>query len=550
MGFQLPLGNLQNFHRYVGAVVGGTLEGGEQVFQHEAVFHAAQPVPQTADVPGFDLPHQRVHHLLLRLHLHGKVPVKAPVGIHGTGENVRDRPFQHLQLRLCLLGKLDLFFLHFQRRPSHTHRVVRDALNIRDGIQERIENPVVGDGQAHVGKLYKVRSKSILIAVRSILQGQYLIQDLTVKAPGQAHGKGHGFGGILRHPDGDLVGTLDSHGRRTQQTLVQQLCLVLLRVIGNGQSRKLYKQPVQGQQHSGCRHVEGGMDHRNAHLIAGIGQEPPGMHQSNPIEQRHKNQAAREIEVQVHHSGAAGILVGADGPHNGSDTGSDVLPQDHRDGAAVGHRAGGAHALQDTHRGRRRLNDCRQRRAHRNADKGIGKGHHELSKPGFVFQEFHGPAHELHTGHEGHEAQEDQTDILLFIGIREHIQDDPHSTQQGRQGGGLKQLYKEAVPFQAAEGEDPGCDCGAHVAAHDDPHRLLQSENAGVYEAHHHDRGRGGRLDHRRHRQAQQKAPGDAGAHFGKNGLKLTARGTLQSFSHHIHAKQKQGKPAQQRNQI
>ena len=50
---------------------------------------------------------------------------------------------------------------------------------------------------------------------------------------------------------------------------------------------------------------------------------------------------------------------------------------------------------------------------------------------------------------------------------------------------------------------------------------------AGVDEAHRHDGGGGGGLDHCRHCQTQQEALGHAGAHLCQNGLKLTACGAL-----------------------
>lgn len=42
VGFQLALGDLQHFHRHIGAVVCGALAGGQQIFQYKAVLYGAK----------------------------------------------------------------------------------------------------------------------------------------------------------------------------------------------------------------------------------------------------------------------------------------------------------------------------------------------------------------------------------------------------------------------------------------------------------------------------------------------------------------------------
>ena len=366
-----------------------TLKSGEQILQHEAVLHAAQAVPQAADVPGLDFPNQSVNDLLLGLHLPGQLPVKAAVSFHCALQNVREGTLHHFQLALGLIGEADLLLPDLLGRLGNGNGVVRDPLHIGYGVKQGIENPVVCHGKAHIGQLHQVGAQSILIAVGVVFQSLHLRHNACIVFPGQAHCQGHSLVGILCHPDGNLVGALNGDGGGTQQTLVQQLRLFLLLVIRHGQGCQLHQKGVHGKQNRRCRHVEGGVNHGNVHFAAGFRQECPGVEQANTVEQHHKNQGAHDVEVQMHHGGAAGIFVGTDGAHHGGNAGADVLAQNHRDGAAEGHRAGGAQALQNTHRGRGGLDDRRQRRAYQNADKGIGEGHHQLRKPRLVLQELH-----------------------------------------------------------------------------------------------------------------------------------------------------------------
>ena len=52
VSLQLALGDLEHFHSDVGAVVCGSLAGGQQILQDEAVFHRAQAISQAAHTNG------------------------------------------------------------------------------------------------------------------------------------------------------------------------------------------------------------------------------------------------------------------------------------------------------------------------------------------------------------------------------------------------------------------------------------------------------------------------------------------------------------------
>ena len=292
--------------------------------------------------------------------------------------------------------------------------------------------------------------------------------------------------------------------------------------------------------------VDAGVDDGDVRGSGCIPQELPGNQQTDAVENHAEQHNAHDVEVGVHQSGAPGVAVGAHGGQQGSDGGADVLPQNDGKGGAEGDGSGGAEALQDTHGGGGGLNQRREGDAHQNPQQGIGEGHHQLGKPALGLQEGHGVAHDLHAGHQTHEAQQDGADALVPLFLGEHIQKDTHGAQQGSQGGGLENLHQQAVTLQCGQGQNPGCDGGAHIGAHNHADGLPQGHNSRVDEAHHHDSGGGGGLNHGGHRHAQQEAFGHIGAHFRQNGLQLAACQSLQRGAHDVHAEEEQGKSSQQ----
>ena len=109
VGLQLALGDLEHLHGDVGAVVCGTLAGGQQILQNEAILHGAQAITQAADMAALDLPDQRINDLLLGLDFHGVVEVEAAVGGNGATDNIQHSLLQDCQLSPGLAGN-SIFF--------------------------------------------------------------------------------------------------------------------------------------------------------------------------------------------------------------------------------------------------------------------------------------------------------------------------------------------------------------------------------------------------------------------------------------------------------
>ena len=306
------------------------------------------------------------------------------------------------------------------------------------------------DRQVHAGQLHEIGAQSVLVAVSLILQSHHLLHDLIVKFTGQTDGELHGLGRDAGHLACDLMGALDSDSRGGQQALVQQGILVLCLIVGNGKLGQLDQQTAQRQQHGGSADIEAGMDHCNALRIHNVFQKLPREEQSNTVEQHHKDQSTNNIEVQMHHCGTAGILVGTDRSHHGRHASTDVLTQNDGDGAAEGDDTGGTKALENTNGSGGRLDHSGQHRTNQNTDKRIGEGHHQVCKPRLVTQELHGAAHEIHTGHQCHKAKKNRSDEVLLLALGEHVEDNADDTHERGKRRRLKQLNEKAVTLQTA----------------------------------------------------------------------------------------------------
>ena len=251
----------------------------------------------------------------------------------------------------------------------------------------------------------------------------------------------------------------------------------------------------------------------------------------------------------MHHSGAAGIFVGAHRGDQRGDAGADVLAHDDGDGAAVGDDAGGAECLQDADAGAGALNDAGDECADQNTQQRVGEADEEVGEPDFILQRGDRIGHGGHAGHQNGKADEDGADALPLFALV-HVEQDADEGQQGAERGGLEQLDEEAVALQAGKAQNPAGDGGAHVAAHDDADGLVQLHDAAVDETDHHNGGSAGRLDHGGDAEAQEKALERVIGQLAQDLLQLAARLLFQSLAHDVHAEQEQGQAAQERKNV
>ena len=352
----------------------------------------------------------------------------------------------------------------------------------------------------------------------------------------QAHGLQQAALGQLGHIHSALMGAAGGHRRGAQQTLVQQGGSGILgRAVGHGEDGQLFQHPVEGQQHQRGDHIKGRVNDGNAHHTHGIMDNFKMQEGVQRVERSQEQGHADHVEIQVNKGGPLGVFAGAHAGDHGRNAGADVLAHNDGNGTAVGDRTGQRQSLQNAHAGRRTLNDGRQAGTGQHAQNGVGEMQEQAAEPGHIGQRLHGRGHELHAGHQNEEAQQDVAHAFFLAAFAEHGQDDAHKGQNGAEGAGLQHLDPEAVALNAGQAEQPAGDGGAHVAAHDDAHGLVQLHDAAVDEAHHHNRGGGGALNHGGHAQPQQKALEGVVAELGEDDLQFAAGLLLQRLSHQVH---------------
>ena len=88
-----------------------------------------------------------------------------------------------------------------------------------------------------------------------------------------------------------------------------------------------------------------------------------------------------------------------------------------------------------------------------------------------------------------------------------HAQNDADDRHDTGDHLGAQQLHKAAAAGDIGKAQDPAGDTGTKNGAHDDTDGLPHFHHTGVDEAHHHDGGGRGGLDHGGHAGSQQNMP-------------------------------------------
>ena len=128
------------------------VELGERLFTEVSEFKQIVPVEthqishgfhfaglQAGNMAGFDFAHQAVHNLLQRLDLAGGVTVVLLERIHGAVHDILNGGLQNGKIVDRFVAEVDGFFLNFLPGLEQVDRVVRDALQVIDGVQQGVE---------------------------------------------------------------------------------------------------------------------------------------------------------------------------------------------------------------------------------------------------------------------------------------------------------------------------------------------------------------------------------------------------------------------------
>ena len=389
--------------------------------------------------------------------------------------------------------------------------MVRDALEVADDVQDLCAGPAVLGGEVAAAELDEIGAQHVLILVGLPLGAADGGGGSGVILPDELAARLHGVHGDAGHRLGHLLAAAQRHGGGSQQTLVQDLDLVVcafrcILAVGDQAAGQLLQQPGEREEQGGTEDVKDTVDDGDAQLVDGSAEEGEVDHGVDAVKHGQPDRRADDVEHQVDHRGAAGVLVGPHRGQHGRDAGADVLAHDDGDGGPIGHLPRGRERLQNTHGSGRALDDGGQDRTGGHAQDGVAEHEQDVAELRHVLQPGHGAAHGVHAEHQDGKAQEDRAGVLLLVVLCRHGEDHADEGQDRGKRSGLEQLDEKAPAVQTRQAQDPGRDGGADVGAHDDADGLAQGEQTGVYKAHHHDRGGGRTLDDCRHAQARQKA--------------------------------------------
>ena len=165
MGRKAVVRQLDHRHRHVRAVITHALEGCEQIVEHEALLDRALALLEPFDVAALHLVAELVDQLLQGLDLHGKGQIVFDERLHRQTHDLPDRHADNGQLLLRFLREGDLLFVQLLRALGNVHRVIGDALKIRDGVQIFRHILILLLGELPSGQFYKVGAQRILVAV-------------------------------------------------------------------------------------------------------------------------------------------------------------------------------------------------------------------------------------------------------------------------------------------------------------------------------------------------------------------------------------------------
>lgn len=270
--------------------------------------------------------------------------------------------------------------------------------------------------QLFAAEFHKVGAELVLVQVEPVLVSPDLfVQFRGIGADAVDCGKDRPAG-QLRHLHGRVAALFNCKRRRVQKTLVQKrhVRLVLFRgrrAVAHGKRREFGELGREGQQNCGGQQVERGVYNRNAYRVERLRDKVEMKNGVKTVKQNQEQDCSDNIEIQMHHRRALGVLVRTNARYERGDTCAYILTHNNRDGAAICNAAGDRQRLQNANRGRGALDDGRQRGAHQNAEERVGEHDEHLLEFRYVRQWAYCVAHGGHAEHEHGKADEDRTDI-------------------------------------------------------------------------------------------------------------------------------------------
>ena len=435
-------------HCDVGAVVGDTLSVVQHIKEHHAGVDGADAVLQAADVLVAQAFHHHINDLLQRLHLCSLLGIIVFKSLVRQSQNALQCVVQQLQLLFGALAEAGFLVVQFLGLFHNVHGIVADTLELGDKIQQLGHCVALVIAQLLIGQLDQIVGDFHLHAVNQVLAHLDGAHGLLVHFQQQRRGQTHVAGSAAGHLDHRILCLLQSHSRALVQTLVQHRHTQLLcffHTAGHREHRQAAQHSAARQEQQHGAHAGHGMDVCNGALVHHIAPHGDADGELHCIDQRQQDHAADDVEVQVDERRPLAILGGAaDGEQRGERC-TDMRAQNDGDGRAEGDKPCAGQCLQNTHGGRRGLDDHGDHHAHQNTQNGVGHGDEQILKDCALPQGCHAGIHQAHAGKQNAEAQHDLADIFLFGIAQEHIKNAANKRHHRGKGLGLDQSQPQAV---------------------------------------------------------------------------------------------------------
>ena len=429
-------------------MVGDTLGVVQHIQEHHAGVDGADAVLQAADVLVAQALHHHINDLLQRLHLCSLLGIIVFKGLVRQSQNTLQCGVQQLQFLFGALAEAGLLVVQLLGLFHDVHGIVANALELGDKVQQLGHRVALVVAQLLIGQLDQIVGDLHLHAVDQVLAHLNGAHGLLVHLQKQRRGQTHVASGTAGHLDHSVLSLLQSHSRALVQTLVQHRhaqLLCFLHATGHREHRQAAQHSAARQEQQHGAYAGQSMDVCNGALVHHIAPHGDADGELHRIDQRQQDHTADDVEVQVDERGPLTILGrAADGEQRGERR-TDMRTQNDGDGRTEGDKPCAGQCLQNTHGGRRGLDDHGDHHAHQNTQNGVCHSDEQILKDCALPQGCHAGIHQAHAGKQDTEAQHDLTDILLFGIAQEHIKNAANKRHHGGKGLGLDQGQPQAV---------------------------------------------------------------------------------------------------------
>ena len=469
----------------VGAVIRDALCIVQHIQEHDTRINGAHAVLQAQDVLVAQALRHHIDHLFQRFHLSRQAHIAVFKGIVGQVQDAVQRILQQLQLLGGAFTEGRFLFLQFFCLFHNVHRIVADALELGNKIQQFGHSVALIVAQLLIGHLDQIVGDCHLHAVDQVFTHPDGADGILVHLQQQRCSQIHIAGSTAGHLDHSALSLLQGHSRAFEQTFIQHRHAQLLCFLGavrHSEQCQLGQHAAAGQEQQHGAHAGKGVDVCDGALVHHIVPHGDANGKLHRIHQRQQDHAANDVEVQMDQCSALAVLGGAANGEQRRKGRADVCAQNNGDGRAEGDQTRAGQCLQDTHRCRGGLDDHRDHHAHQNAQNGIRHGNEQILEHGALTQRSHTGVHQAHAGKQDAEAQHDLADVLPFSAAQEHIKNAANKCHHGRKGLGLDQCQPETVTGDIRHADQLAGNSGTNVCTHNDTYRLRKGHDAGVYQ--------------------------------------------------------------------